>query len=97
MTLIARSHWLLIALPTSQPLARSAGANLQNPAYWTATFAGGYLWCMELPFDKPDGIISTTGRCIGDHDANPTYKEVSAGRTSHAGAIQIAYDAQPIS
>ena len=25
-----------------------------------ATFAGGCFWCMELPFDKIEGVVSTT-------------------------------------
>ncbi len=45
-----------------------------------ATFAGGCFWCMEPPFDKLDGVISTTSGYIGGHDDAPTYSKVSAGR-----------------
>ncbi len=62
-----------------------------------ATFAGGCFWCMEPPFDKLDGVISTTSGYTGGHKKNPTYKEVSAGGTGHAEAIQIMYDPQKIS
>ena len=31
----------------------------------TATFAGGCFWCMEPPFDKLDGVISTTSGYMG--------------------------------
>ena len=57
-----------------------------------ATFAGGCFWCMEPPFDKLDGVISTTSGYIGGKVANPTYEQVSAGRTGHTEAVQIAYD-----
>lgn len=57
-----------------------------------ATFAGGCFWCMEPPFDKLEGVISTTSGYTGGTVANPTYKEVSAGGTGHAEAIQIVYD-----
>jgi peptide-methionine (S)-S-oxide reductase len=57
-----------------------------------ATFAGGCFWCMEPPYDKLDGVISTTSGYTGGHKENPTYKEVSAGGTGHAEAIEIVYD-----
>jgi peptide-methionine (S)-S-oxide reductase len=62
-----------------------------------ATFAGGCFWCMEPPFDKLDGVISTTSGYTGGHQANPTYKQVSAGSTGHAEAIQIEYDPEKVS
>ena len=61
-----------------------------------ATFAGGCFWCMEPPFDKLDGVISTTSGYTGGHKENPTYEEVSSGTTGHAEAIQIAYDPEKI-
>jgi peptide-methionine (S)-S-oxide reductase len=62
-----------------------------------ATFAGGCFWCMEPPFDKLDGVISTTSGYTGGHQLNPTYKQVSAGNTGHTEAIQIEYDPEKIS
>jgi methionine-S-sulfoxide reductase len=57
-----------------------------------ATFAGGCFWCMEPPFDKLPGVISTMPGYTGGHRANPTYEEVCSGRTGHAEAIQIVFD-----
>ena len=63
----------------------------------TATFAGGCFWCMEPPFDKLDGVVSTTSGYTGGHKRSPTYKEVSAGGTGHAEAVQVVYDPRKIS
>lgn len=63
----------------------------------TAIFAGGCFWCMEPPFDKLDGVISTTSGYTAGHKGNPTYREVSAGTTGHTEAIQIIYDPEKIS
>ena len=52
---------------------------------------------MEPPFDKLDGVISTTSGYIGGKEENPTYKEVSAGRTGHTEAVQIVYDPAKVS
>lgn len=57
-----------------------------------ATFAGGCFWCMEPPFDKVDGVILTTVGYCGGKEENPTYQQVSAGKTGHTEAIEIVYD-----
>lgn len=61
-----------------------------------ATFAGGCFWCMEPPFDKLAGVISTTSGYAGGPEENPTYEEVSAGRTGHLEAIQVVYDPEQV-
>jgi peptide-methionine (S)-S-oxide reductase len=58
----------------------------------TATFAGGCFWCMEPPFDKLDGVLSTTSGYTGGQKAQPTYEQVSAGGTGHAEAVQVVYE-----
>ena len=63
----------------------------------TAIFAGGCFWCMEPPFDKTKGVISTTSGYTSGHQKNPTYQEVSAGVSGHTEAIQIIYDPEKVS
>jgi len=62
-----------------------------------ATFAGGCFWCMEPPFDALAGVISVSAGYTGGKKENPTYKEVSAGGTGHAEAVEIIYDPAVIS
>ena len=63
----------------------------------TATFAGGCFWCMEPPYDKLDGVISTTSGYTGGRKKNPTYEEVSGGTTGHAESVQVVYDPTRVS
>ena len=65
--------------------------------YARATFAGGCFWCMEPPFDKLDGVISTTSGYAGGAEPDPTYREVAEGRTSHAEVVQVTYDPARVS
>jgi peptide-methionine (S)-S-oxide reductase len=62
-----------------------------------ATFAGGCFWCMEPPFDKLDGVLSTIAGYAGGPERNPTYQEVAGGRTGHAEVVQVTFDPQRIS
>ncbi len=62
-----------------------------------AIFAGGCFWCMEPPFDKLDGVKSTISGYIGGDKHNPTYKQVSAGKTGHTEAVEVRYDPSKVS
>ncbi len=62
-----------------------------------ALFGGGCFWCMEPPYDKLAGVISTISGYSGGHTKNPSYKAVSSGRTGHAEVVQITFDPAIIS
>ncbi len=87
---------LLITLLITSTI-NSVTAAPQAEKLETAIFAGGCFWCMEPPFDKLDGVTSTTSGYTSGHKENPTYKEVSAGSTGHTEAIKITFDSTKIS
>lgn len=62
-----------------------------------ATFAGGCFWCVEAPFEGIDGVISVVSGYAGGKEKNPTYGEVSSGKTSHRESVQITFDPEVIS
>ncbi len=88
--------WLAV---TCLVLTASWGATPSQPDQPAAkaTFAGGCFWCMEPPFDKLDGVISTTSGYIGGKTSSPTYEQVSAGGTGHAEVVQVVYDPNKVS
>lgn len=57
-----------------------------------AYFAGGCFWCMEEAFEKVDGVIAAVSGYMGGTVQNPSYEEVSSGRTGHAESIEVLYD-----
>ncbi|MDH4153193.1 MAG: peptide-methionine (S)-S-oxide reductase MsrA [Nitrospira sp.] len=70
------------------PLATTSGASPSVKAY----FAGGCFWCMEEAFEKVEGVGSVVSGYMGGTVANPTYEDVSAGRTGHAESVEVTYD-----
>jgi len=69
----------------------------EDQVYEKATFAGGCFWCVEAPFEDVDGVVEVVSGYTGGHKKNPTYEEVSSGKTGHFEAIEITYDPSKVS
>jgi peptide methionine sulfoxide reductase msrA/msrB len=61
-----------------------------------ATFAGGCFWCTEADFEKLPGVVKVISGYTGGNKEDPTYEEVSSGKTGHVEAIQVYYDSAKI-
>ena len=63
-----------------------------------ATFAGGCFWCTEEAFEKlglpPGAVVSGY---MGGKVGNPSYEQVSTGRTGHTEVVQVTYDPAKVS
>ena len=84
-----------LCLSTGVALLSGGGAAATAPA--KAYFAGGCFWCMEEAFEKVDGVVSVVSGYMGGTVADPTYEQVSAGRTGHAEAVEVSYDPAKVS
>ncbi|TVP49587.1 MAG: peptide-methionine (S)-S-oxide reductase [Halomonas sp.] len=93
----------MIQLPRFRPftLTMLAAAGLASPLLYAqtsavATFAGGCFWCMEPPYDRQAGVISTLSGYTGGERENPTYQEIGRGDTGHAQAVEVVYNPEEI-
>ena len=64
----------------------------KNKMIRTATFAGGCFWCSQADFEKIPGVVKVTSGYTGGFRENPSYEQVSSGKTGHVEAVQIFYD-----
>jgi len=90
--LLVLASWCMMngTLGFAQAPMKSADPNTGRLAQ--ATFAGGCFWCMEPPFEKPPGVVSVRAGYTGGTKPDPTYQEVSSGKTGHAEAVEVVYD-----
>ncbi len=89
----------------SSPLSeaeRSAAAKTSSPSASApdesvAVLAGGCFWGMEDILRKHKGVRETQVGYTGGQLANPTYPDMRTGKTGHAEAIRIAFNADQVS
>lgn len=62
-----------------------------------AVFGGGCFWCTEAIFKSLKGVSSVLPGYAGGESKNPTYEQVSTGKTGHAEVIKIEYDSSIVS
>lgn len=75
----------------------SAGEVMADTTTKTATFAGGCFWCMEPQFANITGVSKVVSGYTGGNVKNPTYEQVSTGKTGHLEAIEVTYDQAQVS
>lgn len=70
---------------------------MEQSKFDTATFGAGCFWCVEAIFQELEGVESVISGYSGGTAENPSYKDVSTGKTGHAEVCQILFDPQKIS
>ena len=85
---------LLSSCSQAQKKTKKAQTNLSGLS--KAYFASGCFWCVEEVFESVKGVKEVVSGYAGGKSLNPTYEEVGSGRTGHAEAIEVYYDAKVI-
>lgn len=67
-----------------------------SKGYEVATLAGGCFWCTESDLEKLPGVLDVVSGYAGGNVDNPTYKQVSSGKTGHIEVIEVKYDPKTV-
>ncbi len=86
-------HWLVFFMLISL----SSGSTQKGKTMELATFGNGCFWCTEAVFKELNGVLEVTSGFSGGDIVNPSYREVTTGRTGHAEVIEIEFDPAIIS
>lgn len=62
----------------------------------TATFGGGCFWCVEAVLERIRGVASVESGYSGGKSVDPSYREISSGRSGHAEVVQVRFDPEMI-
>ncbi len=62
-----------------------------------AVLGAGCFWCTEAVFKLIRGVESVEPGYAGGTISNPTYEQVSTGKTGHVEVAKVTYDANAIS
>jgi peptide-methionine (S)-S-oxide reductase len=82
--------WILLTAVLA--LSPVQAQNLQK-----ATFAGGCFWCTEEAFEKVPGVTGAVSGYMGGKVKNPSYEQVSTGRTGHTEVVEVTFDPAKVS
>ena len=91
-----------LILPLVPLLLLIAAVVVPVPAVWAAepqqaVFAGGCFWCLEHDLEVLPGVLSAESGYSGGATANPTYQQVSSGRTGHTESVLVRFDPELVS
>jgi peptide-methionine (S)-S-oxide reductase len=95
--LLAGAFALFASISGAQAQERTLAAEPPPAGLAVATFAAGCFWCVEPPYDKLDGVVSTTSGYTDGHVEGVTYDEITSGGTGHTEAVQVVYDPAKVS
>ena len=89
--------FLLIGSLTGNAMENGADLMNEKPeGYPTAILAGGCFWCTESEYRALNGVLFTRVGYMGGDLENPTYQDITTGKTGHAEAVEVTYDPEKI-
>lgn len=91
--------FLLAACGDAQGRADSSASPMADApdAGGVAIFAAGCFWCVEEAFEKVTGVEEVISGYTGGQVENPSYRQVTTGRTGHYEAVEVRFDPEVVS
>jgi peptide-methionine (S)-S-oxide reductase len=85
---------LFLAGCSAQPAAKDGtpAAVAVSEGMETAVLGAGCFWCVEVFYEKLEGVEEAVSGYAGGEISNPTYQQVAGGATKHVEVVQVVYD-----
>ena len=91
------AHFFIILLLIGIGIGQNKrGYTMTKDNQESAILGGGCFWCVEADFERVKGISDVISGYAGGHTKNPTYKEVTSGKTGHTEVCKILFDSNVI-
>ncbi|MFE3846730.1 peptide-methionine (S)-S-oxide reductase MsrA [Flavobacterium sp. LB3P45] len=87
-----KNLFLICLLTSISMVGQNTTTTAKQSKFETITLAGGCYWCVEAVYENLNGVKSAVSGFAGGKNANPSYEDVSTGRTGYAEVVQITYD-----
>lgn len=87
---------LLIFMASSFTQAQEMETNTDRKIE-KATFGAGCFWCVEAVYELVEGVVHVESGYSGGHVENPSYRQVTTGRTGHVEVARLHFDPEIIS
>ena len=86
------------ATPSESAARTGPGISVEEPARLdTVVFAGGCFWGVQAVFQHVKGVVTATSGYAGGRVANPSYEQVSTGRTGNAESVRVIFNPDEVS
>jgi peptide-methionine (S)-S-oxide reductase len=92
-----RTESALIAAPSAVPAPLVDNPLAAKPGEEVAVFAGGCFWGIQAVYQHVKGVKSAVSGYTGGTTKEPSYQQVTTGRTGHAEAVRIVFDPSQVS
>lgn len=82
----------------SYAMAKGSDLMAEKPdGYPSITLGGGCFWCTESEYRAINGVLYTRVGYMGGDVDDPSYRDITTGRTGHAEVVRVTYDPDKVS
>lgn len=88
---------IICALGIICPGPSHAESKINMEHLQSIVLGGGCFWCIEAVFQAFKGVVSVESGYSGGALKNPSYEQVSSGRSGHVEVVRVTFDPKIIS
>jgi peptide-methionine (S)-S-oxide reductase len=88
---------LLVLIAMSQTGFAAESSTSAPNSRQSIVLGGGCFWCLEAVYEEVKGVEEAVSGYAGGHVDNPSYRQVTSGRSGHAEVVKVSFDPAVVS